>query len=31
MAEGVEITPAVQKGLLALQQELNVTGHDLGF
>ena len=31
LAEGVEITPAVQKGLLALQRELNVTGYDLGF
>jgi LDH2 family malate/lactate/ureidoglycolate dehydrogenase len=31
MAEGVEITPAVQKGLQALRKELNVTGHDLGF
>ena len=31
MAEGVEITPGVQKGLNALRQELNITGHDLGF
>ncbi len=31
MAEGVEITPGVQKGLIALRQELNVTGHTLGF
>ena len=30
-AEGVEITPGVQKALNALQEELNVTGHDLGF
>jgi LDH2 family malate/lactate/ureidoglycolate dehydrogenase len=31
MAAGVEITPGVQKGLNALRQELNITGHDLGF
>lgn len=31
MAEGVEITPGVQKALNALRQELNITGHDLGF
>ena len=31
MAEGVEITPGVQKGLNALRQELNITGYDLGF
>ena len=31
LAEGVEITPGVQKGLQALREELNVTGHDLGF
>jgi len=31
MAEGVEITPGVQKGLNALRQELNITRHDLGF
>lgn len=30
MAEGVEITPGVRKGLNALRQELNITGHDLG-
>jgi LDH2 family malate/lactate/ureidoglycolate dehydrogenase len=29
--EGVEITPGVQKALQALQQELNLSGHDLGF
>ncbi len=31
MAEGVEITPGVQKALNALRQELNLTGHDLAF
>jgi L-2-hydroxycarboxylate dehydrogenase (NAD+) len=31
MAEGVEITPGVQKALNALRQELNITGHDLDF
>ena len=31
MAEGVEITPGVQKALNVLRQELNLTGHDLGF
>jgi len=31
MAAGVEITPGVQKGLNTLRQELNITGHDLGF
>ena len=31
MAEGVEITPGVQKALNTLRQELNLTGHDLGF
>jgi LDH2 family malate/lactate/ureidoglycolate dehydrogenase len=30
-AEGVEITPGVQKELCALRQGLNITGHDLGF
>ncbi len=30
-AEGVEITPGVQKALQALQQELNLPEHDLGF
>jgi len=30
-AEGVEITPGVQKALNTLQQELNLTGHALGF
>jgi len=30
-AEGVEITPAVQKALKSLQEELDLTGHDLGF
>lgn len=30
-AEGVEITPGVQKALQTLQQELNLSGHDLGF
>jgi L-2-hydroxycarboxylate dehydrogenase (NAD+) len=30
-SEGVEITPGVQKALQALQQELNLSGHDLGF
>ncbi len=30
-AEGVEITPSVQKGLKALQEELKISGHDLGF
>jgi len=29
--QGVEIPPGVQKGLKALQQELNLTGPDLGF
>ena len=29
--EGVEITPGVQKALQTLQQELNLSGHDLGF
>jgi L-2-hydroxycarboxylate dehydrogenase (NAD+) len=31
MAEGVEITPGVQKALNSLRQELDLTGHDLGF
>ena len=31
MAEGVEITPGVQKALNVLRQELNLTGHDLAF
>jgi L-2-hydroxycarboxylate dehydrogenase (NAD+) len=31
MAEGVEITPGVQKALQTLQQELNLTGYNLGF
>jgi LDH2 family malate/lactate/ureidoglycolate dehydrogenase len=31
MAEGVEITPGVQKALNALRQELDIAGHDLGF
>jgi L-2-hydroxycarboxylate dehydrogenase (NAD+) len=31
MAEGVEITPGVQKALQALLQELKLTGHELGF
>jgi len=31
MAEGVEITPGVQKALQTLQQELNLTRYDLGF
>jgi LDH2 family malate/lactate/ureidoglycolate dehydrogenase len=30
-AEGVEITPGVQKALQTLRQELNLSGHDLGF
>ena len=30
-AEGVEITPGVQKALHALQEELNITDHALGF
>jgi len=30
-AEGVEITPGVQKALNTLRQELNLTGHALGF
>ena len=30
-AEGVEITPGVQKALQALQKELDITGNDLGF
>jgi L-2-hydroxycarboxylate dehydrogenase (NAD+) len=30
-AEGVEITPGVQKALDALRQELNIRGHELGF
>lgn len=30
-AEGVEITPGVQKALRALQEELGLTGFDLGF
>jgi L-2-hydroxycarboxylate dehydrogenase (NAD+) len=30
-AEGVEIAPGVQKALQSLRQELNITGHDLGF
>ncbi len=29
--EGVEITPGVQKALQTLQQELKISGHDLGF
>jgi len=29
--EGVEITPGVQKALRTLQQELQLTGYDLGF
>ena len=31
LAEGVEITPGVQKALNTLRQELDLTGHDLGF
>jgi len=31
MAEGVEITPRVQKALQVLLQELKLTGHELGF
>jgi LDH2 family malate/lactate/ureidoglycolate dehydrogenase len=31
MAEGVEITPGVQKALHSLQEEFNLDGHDLGF
>jgi L-2-hydroxycarboxylate dehydrogenase (NAD+) len=30
-AEGVEITPGVQKALQILRSELNITGNDLGF
>jgi LDH2 family malate/lactate/ureidoglycolate dehydrogenase len=30
-AEGVEITPGVQKALQTLRQELTITEHDLGF
>jgi LDH2 family malate/lactate/ureidoglycolate dehydrogenase len=30
-AEGVEIPPGVQRALHSLRQELNITGHDLGF
>jgi LDH2 family malate/lactate/ureidoglycolate dehydrogenase len=30
-AEGVEIPPGVQKALNALRQELNLSGHELGF
>jgi L-2-hydroxycarboxylate dehydrogenase (NAD+) len=30
-AEGVEITPGVQKALQALRQELSLTGYELGF
>jgi L-2-hydroxycarboxylate dehydrogenase (NAD+) len=30
-AEGIEITPGVQKALRALRQELQISGHDLGF
>ena len=29
--EGVEITPGVQKALKTLQQELKISGHELGF
>ena len=31
LAEGVEITPAVQKALQSLREELNLSGDDLGF
>jgi hypothetical protein len=31
MAEGVEITPGVQKALNALRQELKLTEYALGF
>jgi LDH2 family malate/lactate/ureidoglycolate dehydrogenase len=31
MAEGVEITPGVQKALRSLQEEFNLDGHILGF
>ncbi len=31
LAEGVEITPGVQKALNTLRQELDLTGHNLGF
>ena len=30
-AQGVEITPGVQRALIALQRELNLSNHDLGF
>lgn len=30
-AEGVEITPGVQRALQTLRQELDLSGHDLGF
>lgn len=30
-AEGVEITPGVQKALNALREELHIAGHELGF
>jgi LDH2 family malate/lactate/ureidoglycolate dehydrogenase len=30
-AEGVEISPGVQKALQTLRKELEITGHDLGF
>jgi L-2-hydroxycarboxylate dehydrogenase (NAD+) len=30
-AEGIEITPGVQKALLTLQQELDIPGDSLGF
>ena len=30
-AEGIEITPGVQKALQALRKELEITGNDLGF
>jgi LDH2 family malate/lactate/ureidoglycolate dehydrogenase len=31
LAEGVEITPAVQRALQTLRQEFNISGEDLGF
>jgi hypothetical protein len=31
MAEGVEITPGVQKELRGLQKKFNLVEHDLGF
>ena len=30
-ADGVEITPGVQKALQVLRKELDITGNDLGF